>query len=195
MKRAALTLGLVLSNAHAGLAAELTRDDRKVIEAYVDGTHRCLNAYLREGPSAIPETCFHTTDEEQIRGEVAALGSALSKLPARKGVTYRGICVSSGAMTELQLNGYYQDPAFISGSGSRDAALDAPMPPSGCARTVFEIQGESGRDLSGFSGEDEALFPNSTHFQVTAIKQATSETTHPNGDVERETIYFVGLKE
>ncbi|MBR4873519.1 MAG: hypothetical protein IKV00_06750, partial [Clostridia bacterium] len=145
----------------------LTNAEAGAVLSYKSGQSYQLNALLRENPDvdSLPES---------FRDIVGNLDSALEKLPAYEGVTYRNIGFDDNGGKEMfdlfikkhaegQLV-YY--PAYTSTSTSVEG-----YPVDGEFVVHMEIQGVSGRNLDGFGNnmESEVLFSRESVFFIQKV--------------------------
>jgi hypothetical protein len=119
-----------------------------------------LNKALRTGES------LDSSDQTLVRNLDAHLASS----PKHKGVTFRVIEDSDGAIAKtIQDGGSFTDKAFASTSTSIPSFVSK-------GQIAFQVVGKNGVDISSDSlnpGEKEVLFPRNTRFKV--VKTKTNE--------------------
>jgi phage-related protein (TIGR01555 family) len=135
----------------AGWSGKMNGAEAAHIIAYSSSHYGPVNSELRKGS---------LTEKQYLYAK--ALDSALQKLPAYKGVTYRKTDINNPAdVDKYQVGKIVAERAFTSTSKNQGTW-------SGQYRYV--ITGKSGRDIqpiSSHASESEVLFPMNTHFKVT----------------------------
>ena len=141
----------------------------RVIVDYLGGSYKPINRVLRgqivdDYISDPEELRLYTEETSELANKLKA---EVGELPSFKGTTYRGLTYDP----ELEVGGLFKDRAFMSTSENYSTAesfsergMDVQQ------RTIFTIEGESGRDVSKIPGviasEREVLFQPEVSFKV-----------------------------
>lgn len=149
----------------------LTEDAAAALLAYKSGGSYQLNAKLRAGTEL-------SDMEKQI---VAGLDAALPKLPTHKGTLYRNIGFDGFGDQEARAAfvAQHSDGSLVTYSAytSTSTAVDG-YPVEGKYVVHMVIEGETGRNLSGYgnNSESEVLFEREKSFEVTKLTYDESGT-------------------
>lgn len=148
--------------------AQLTKEESAALEKYVDSYAYIVNAALRKGEGV-----------SKYRKFIATLNSALEKLPAYSGVTFRGSGFPPVPADKLVAGTVFTDPAFL--STSRNLAVAEGY--TGATGYLSVILSKTGRQISCTSSineldtEMEILFPTNTHLRVIAVSPKPAGVT------------------
>jgi hypothetical protein len=139
---------------HPSGVPALTWDDGLAFSHYTELGYEDLNEALRSD----------TLDASQ-HTRVAALNSALEKLPAHHGAVVRGTNLPPDVLARYQPGEYIKEKAFLSSTIDPVVAQS----PAFAGNVEFRIMSSTGRDISSFSlfpDEQEVLFRAGTKFYV-----------------------------
>lgn len=161
----------------------LTPEERDAFINYTTPQYRELNSYLGQYPTKygpIPKWSDLTDTQKSIH---ANLPTALSKLPAYKGTTYRTIEISQARMSKfikdykvgegVEIKNYMS--SSIGTAGKYGAPSGKSIVDGGGASgiVVYTIKGKRGRDIRNHSSiggaEGEVLFTHGSRFKVTGV--------------------------
>lgn len=149
-------------------SAPVSRGDQRRIDAYVDSRAYLLNGALRTG------------DRERVGrygDEIRALNEALGRIPAYRGLVFRGSAHPPAA--SLNRGEVFTDPAFV--SASRRVEIGEHY--AGVKGYVSVIVSRSGRSLAYTKGtaeldsEAEVLFQTGTRFRILDAKPRADGVT------------------
>ncbi len=150
----------VSPSAASPVAPQLTQEEKTALDKYVDSYAYLVNAALRQG-----------ADVSKYRKYIQTLNSALGKLPAYRGVTFRGSAYPPVPEEKLRPGAVLTDPAFLSTSRNRAVAESY----TGAAGYLSVILSKTGRQVSyndflnGLESEMEVLFPTNTKLRIIAV--------------------------
>lgn len=146
--------------ADAPASGQLTGAENDVLFRYVDSYAYMINSALRKGENVHKYAKF-----------IKRLNSALDKLPAYRGVTFRGSAYPPLPAGRLVAGAVFTDPAFLSTTRNLVVADGY----AGADGYLSVILGRTGRSLSysaalaGLESEMEVLFRASTRLRVIAV--------------------------
>jgi len=155
--------------------ALLGRDSFNVVDNLSDLEIASINFYTRKGDEVVnkalrEDSIVPGSDLDQT---INFMNQTLDKLPAHKGVVYRGI--KGESFDDFEVGSVYSDKGFMSttveplGVTFKDIAEKGALKPR--RRTVLVIQSESGKYIEpltfvNFAGENEVLFKPGTRFRI-----------------------------
>ena len=131
----------------------MTQDELTSLKGYTGSHYKSLNDALRSG--MMTETQY---------GHVNRINSALSKLPAYKGVVRRGI--NANLTDRYKVGMIVEERSFTSTTTNSSASFGS------STGTKYEIESVSGRAVKSFSqhpSENEVLFQTGTRFKVIGV--------------------------
>lgn len=140
--------------------AQLTKDEIAALDKYVDSYAYIVNAALRKGE-----------DVSKYRKFIKTLNSALGKMPAYSGVTFRGSAFPPLPLEKLKPGAVFTDPAFLSTSRNLTVAEGY----TGAGGYLSVMLSKTGRHISynafldGLESEMEILFSTDTKFRVISV--------------------------
>lgn len=138
----------------------LTDADRAALHDYTtnDG-YTTMNPYLRNPDG------YSDEEKAAIQARADRVSTALAKLPARPGQTYRGVNLPDDILAKYQPGSVVTEKAFTSTSTDSSVATGNFQ-----GNALMVVTGQSGRDVAPFSqypGEAEILYDKGTKFMVT----------------------------
>lgn len=158
-------------------SSTISDDEIRSIKAYIYLGFQNMNSKLRNPVLSV----FRSP-------EVELLKLAVSKLPVRKGVVYRGAYLSKRALSRYRVGKRYVERAFLSTSTealiidlySNPLIVPKMFRSNGAIAVAFIIQSLTGREIDNerFGGtEHEVIFPPKTTFLVTGIERTEAGYT------------------